>query len=63
MNSIVASIQVRMGSSRFPGKVMHEIEGKPLLGHLISRLLKSKKIDDIVVATSDRLENNIIVDK
>ena len=57
---IVASIQVRMGSSRFPGKVMHETSGKPLLGHLLSRLKRSKLLDDIVVATSVNPENDVI---
>ena len=62
MEKIVASIQVRMGSSRYPGKVMHEISGKPLLRHLVDRVRKSKLLDDIVVATSLNKENDIIVD-
>tara|TARA_X000000368_G_C23022156_1_gene708467 strand:- start:948 stop:1697 length:750 start_codon:yes stop_codon:yes gene_type:complete len=57
---IVASIQVRMGSTRFPGKAMYEISSKPLLGYLISRLKKSKLLDDIVVATSTNKENDVI---
>jgi spore coat polysaccharide biosynthesis protein SpsF len=60
MDRIIASIQVRMGSSRYPGKVMEEISGKPLLGHLITRVQQSKKIDDIIIATSVRPENAII---
>ncbi len=60
MSNITASIQVRMGSSRYPGKTMYEILGKPLLGHLISRLRRSKLLDDIVVATSVNPENDII---
>ena len=60
MNHIVASIQVRMGSSRFPGKVMFDVAGKPLLGHLISRLRWANLLDDIVVATSTNPENDII---
>lgn len=60
MNKIVASVQVRMGSSRFPGKVMHEVLDKPLLGHLIERLKKSKYLDEIVIATSINSNNDII---
>jgi len=60
LNKIVASVQVRMGSSRYPGKVMYEISGKPLIGHLISRLRKSKKLNDIVIATSVNPENDLI---
>ena len=58
MNRIVASVQVRMGSSRYPNKVMCEMAGKPLMGHLISRLQRSKLLDDIVIATSINTENN-----
>jgi glutamate-1-semialdehyde 2,1-aminomutase len=40
---IVAIIQARMGSTRFPNKVMKEILGKPMIGLLTERLSKSKK--------------------
>ena len=49
-----------MGSTRYPGKVMHEVVGKPLLGHLIDRVKKSKLLDDVVVATSLNKENDLI---
>lgn len=58
--NVVAIIQVRMGSSRFPGKAMHDVMGKPLLGHLITRLRRSIFLDDVVVATSVNPENDII---
>jgi spore coat polysaccharide biosynthesis protein SpsF (cytidylyltransferase family) len=57
---IVATVQVRMGSSRLPGKAMREIAGKPLLGHLLDRLALARRLDDIVVATSVRTENDVI---
>lgn len=57
---IIASIQVRMGSSRFPGKAMHPVAGKPLLGHLIDRLLLAKRLDGIIIATTTRSENDVI---
>ncbi len=50
-------IQARMGSSRFPGKVMADVNGKPLLERLIDNLKLSKNIDEIVVATTDRPED------
>ena len=58
---IVASIEARMTSSRLPGKVLMEINGKPVLEILIDRLKRSKYINEIVIATSsndadDRIE-------
>lgn len=59
---IVAVIQVRMGSTRLPGKVMMEIVGKPILELLIERLRHSKLIDQIVVATTNLKKDDVIVD-
>src|SRR5262249_47334818 len=57
---IVATVQVRMGSSRLPGKALREVAGKPLLGHLLDRLALARRLDGIVVATSVRAENDAI---
>jgi glutamate-1-semialdehyde 2,1-aminomutase len=50
---ILAIVQARMGSSRLPGKVMKRIEGRPAIKLLLERLKLSKKIDQIVVATTN----------
>lgn len=47
-----AIIQARCGSSRFPNKVFADIDGKPLLWHVVNRLTYTEMIDDIVVATT-----------
>ena len=47
-----AIIQARCGSTRFPNKVFADINGKPLLWHVVSRVKYAKKIDDIIVATT-----------
>ena len=39
---IVTIIQARMQSSRLPGKVLMDIAGRPMLGHLISRIRNSE---------------------
>ena len=57
---VVASVQVRMSSSRLPGKTMLEVKGKPLLGYLLGRLQQCNYLDEIVVATSIRPENDQI---
>ena len=56
----VAVIPVRMGSERLPGKVMREVEGRPLLGHLLDRVKLSSELSDVIVATSDFEENDCI---
>lgn len=50
--SVNAIIQARCGSTRFPNKVFTQINGKPLLWHVVTRLKYAKKIDDIIVATT-----------
>ena len=59
---IVAIIQARMGSTRLPGKTMMEICGKPLLWHVIDRTKPSRFINDIMVATTDKEEDKVILD-
>ncbi len=50
---VVAVLQARMSSTRLPGKVLLRTCGKPLLQHQIERVRRSKRIDTLVVATSD----------
>lgn len=57
----VALVQARMGSTRFPGKVMKPVAGVPLIGLLLSRLSKSRQLDAIVVATSTDSRNESLI--
>ena len=58
---VVAVIQARMGSSRLPGKTMMDLCGTPLIGRLISQLSNSRSLDHIVIATSDKAEDSVVV--
>ena len=49
---IISIVQARMGSTRLPHKVMKLIGGVPMIELLLSRLSKSKELDQIIVATS-----------
>jgi len=62
MKKVVAIIQARMGSTRLPGKVMKEIVGKPMLWHVINRVKNAKKLNDIVIATTNLKEDTQILD-
>ena len=55
-------LQARMLSTRLPGKILKEIKGKPLIAYEIDRIKHSKKIDKIVLATSDDKSNDILED-
>jgi len=46
-----------MGSTRFPGKVMALLDGKPMIGHLRDELQKCKRVDDIVFAIPASADN------
>lgn len=51
---ILAIIPARMGSSRFPGKPMAKILGKPMIGHVYERVARSPILDMVAVATCDQ---------
>jgi spore coat polysaccharide biosynthesis protein SpsF len=60
MNTPIVLIQARMGSTRFPGKVLKPLLGRPMLGHLVERVRYARGLHDVVVATSDRSEDGVI---
>ena len=53
----VAIVQARMGSTRFPNKVMRPICGTPMIGILLERLANAKRVDQIILATSEDRRN------
>jgi glutamate-1-semialdehyde-2,1-aminomutase len=60
--NIVAIVQARMGSTRLPGKVLADVGGRPMLEHIVSRLRRSRLIDDVIVATSGTKADDRIVE-
>src|SRR2546427_4884432 len=57
---IVSTIEARMTSTRLLGKSVKEIIGRPMLGLLVERIKHCKKIDQIVIATTDNPSDDII---
>jgi spore coat polysaccharide biosynthesis protein SpsF len=57
---IGAVVMARMGSTRLPGKVLKDVAGKPLLGYLIDRLRRARRLDTVILATSDSAADNPI---
>lgn len=58
---VLAIVQARYSSSRFPGKVIKELAGKPMIIHELERLRRSKMIDNIVLATSMETSDELLV--
>lgn len=58
---IIAAIQARMNSTRFPGKVMADLCGKPVLRLVIEKAQKMIA-NKIYVLTSYNIENQVILD-
>ena len=50
----IAIIQARLNSTRLPGKVMYKINNIPTIEILYKRLKKSKKLNDVVIATNKK---------
>jgi len=53
MSKTVGIIPARWNSTRFPGKPLHPIAGKPLLKHVWERCLEAKRLDLVIIATDD----------
>lgn len=53
MKKIIAVIPARYQSSRFPGKPLAMIAGKPMIQHVYERVVKVSCLDEVYVATDD----------
>ena len=58
--NIVAIIQVRMESTRLPGKIGLNLCNKPMIHHVCNRLKVSKWINKIIIATTDQVSDNLV---
>lgn len=55
---ILALLQARTSSSRLPGKVLAELAGAPMILRQIERVRRARRIDRLVVATSDQASDD-----
>lgn len=58
---LVGILPARWGSSRFPGKPLHILAGKPLIQHVWDRCLGCSKLDEIFVATDDNRIRDVVL--
>jgi len=59
---VTCIVQARMGSSRLKGKVLKEILGQPMIVLNLKRLARSRRIDQLIMATSDKPEDDPLHD-
>lgn len=57
---LAAIIQARMGSSRFPGKTLADLNGKPMLERLIERVRSSAQVEEVIIATTTEERDDAI---
>ena len=62
MEKIAGILNVRMGSSRLPGKTLKKIEGQPTVQILINRVMRSKFLDKVIINTTTNSEDDQIVE-
>ena len=58
---IGAIIEARMSSTRLPGKVLFQVKNKTMLELIINRIKLVKKIDKLIIATTNNSNDNKIV--
>jgi len=52
VSRVIALVQARMGSTRFPGKILAELGGYPILEWVLQRVSRARMIDVLVLATT-----------
>ncbi len=51
--TVLAILPARYGSTRFPGKPLTPIAGKPMIQHVWERTRAARSVDEVVIATDD----------
>jgi len=58
---IIAVIPARYNSTRFPGKPLADICGRPMIWWVYNQVKKAKKINEVYIATDDRRIANVCI--
>lgn len=59
---ILAVLQARMSSTRLPGKVLAPLAGAPMVLRQIERVVRARRIDRLVVATSVEPSDDVLAE-
>jgi 3-deoxy-manno-octulosonate cytidylyltransferase (CMP-KDO synthetase) len=53
LRHVAVIIPARFGASRFPGKPLADLAGRPVIAHVVERALRARGVDLVAVATDD----------
>ncbi len=59
---ITAIVQARINSTRLPAKVLLDLAGKSVMTHVIERLRRARRVDNVVVATTTSSRDDAVAD-
>lgn len=63
MTKVVNIIQARMASTRFPGKMIADLHGHPVIDWVLMRSLKAKTVGETFLATSTLSQDDILAER
>lgn len=58
--NVAVIVQARLGSTRLPGKVLHVIEGKTVLEHVVEKIRRSRHKHQLIIAIPDEKTDNLL---
>ena len=56
----IGVIPARLGSTRFPGKILAPLAGKPMVMHVYHRAKQARSLDDVLIAVDDEEVKTIL---
>ncbi len=56
----VVILQARIGSTRLPGKVLLDLEARPMLWHVVERIRRARNVQQVVVATTTSKSDDVL---
>ena len=62
MTRTIAIVQARMGSMRFPGKMMATLNGHPVIEWVLARTRRAQLVDEVVLATTCSPEDDVLAE-
>lgn len=59
---VIATIEGRIASTRLPGKILYPLAGVPMIGQIAQRVARARRVDDVVIATTDSPADQVVAD-